>query len=250
MCWGGQASASLALVGISTSAYLALKRNPESISLWLPLFYFSCMEVIQTLSYGVINQCDSPFNQALTLISFLHVSFQPFFINAIALYFMPRDAVKIISPWVYFACFVSTLSMLMQLYPFEWAGHCSIGQRPLCGDILCTVSGEWHLAWLVPTNGIGNSMSGNMLLAYGWLGYSTTCITLPLIIGSWRFTVFTILFGPPIAFLSTHNINEWPAIWCLYSVALCLAVIRTPLRDVMFVGTPWWMKIHKYQKSQ
>jgi len=75
------------------------------------------------------------------------------FINAVALYFMPKDLASRIAPFAYTACFAGAICMLVQLYPFAWAGACETG-RPLCGKLLCTVRGEWHLAWLVPTNGM------------------------------------------------------------------------------------------------
>ena len=43
------------------------------------------MEALQLVGYLVINQCDNPINQAVTLLSILHIVFQPFFINAFTL---------------------------------------------------------------------------------------------------------------------------------------------------------------------
>lgn len=239
----------LAAVGISGAAYSALKRNPEPLSLWITLLYFASMELLQAVSYTVLNQCDSPLNQIMTLLGYLHITFQPFFINAAALYFMPKQSAKIVAPWVYLACFIGSIAMLVQLYPFSWAGHCAIGMRPMCGESLCTVRGEWHIAWLLPTNGIGNSLASTgplaFYLGYGYLSYPLTAFVLPAIIGSWRLTLFTFLAGPLLASSTTSNLNEWPAIWCLFSIALCLAIIKTPLRKYIHVGEPWWRLLSK-----
>jgi hypothetical protein len=239
MCWSGEASTVFAAIGVTGAAYSALKKNPEPAALWVCLLYFSSMEALQAVSYTVLNQCDSPINQLMTFFGYLHIAFQPFFINAVALYFMPKDSAKIIAPWVYAACFASAITMLIQLYPFSWAGHCALG-RPLCGDILCTVKGEWHIAWLVPSNGIGNSMADNAWLGRGFLSYPLTAFVLPALIGSWRFTLFSYVAGPFVAGLTTNNINEWPAVWCLFSIGLVLAIIKTPLRAHLHVGEPWW----------
>jgi hypothetical protein len=203
------------------------------------------MEALQAVSYSVIGQCDSPLNQMMTLFGYLHITFQPFFINAVALYFMPKDAAARLAPIVYSLCFVGAIAMLVQLYPFHWAGQCQPG-RPLCGEILCTVRGEWHLAWLVPTNGIGNSMADNAWLGRGYLSYPLLAFLLPALIGSWRFTLFSYIAGPFTAALTTSNINEWPAVWCLFSIGLCLAIMKTPLRRHLHVGEPWWRLLGGY----
>jgi len=79
MCWSGEASGVLAVVGLSTAAYVALKG--ESKELWIPLTYFALMEYITAFTYVYIDLCDNPNNQVLTLFGYLHVAFQPFFVK-------------------------------------------------------------------------------------------------------------------------------------------------------------------------
>ncbi len=81
MCWSGEASTVLAATGIAGAAYSALKRNPEPLALWVCLLYFASMEALQAVSYSVLDQCDSPLNQMMTLFGYLHIAFQPFFIS-------------------------------------------------------------------------------------------------------------------------------------------------------------------------
>jgi hypothetical protein len=77
MCWSGQASATLATIGFTSTAYVAIKG--EDKALWIPLAYFSLMEMLQAATYTVIDQCGLPLNQLLTLFGALHITFQPFF---------------------------------------------------------------------------------------------------------------------------------------------------------------------------
>ena len=93
MCWSGEASGVLAVVGLSTAAYVAIKQG-ESKELWIPLTYFALMELLQAATYVYIDLCDNPSNQILTLLGYLHVAFQPFFVNMVAMYFIP-ESVKI-----------------------------------------------------------------------------------------------------------------------------------------------------------
>jgi hypothetical protein len=63
MCWNGQASATLATLGLASTAYVAYKG--EERSLWVPLAYFSLMELLQAGTYTVIDLCGLPLNQVL-----------------------------------------------------------------------------------------------------------------------------------------------------------------------------------------
>jgi hypothetical protein len=240
MCWSGQASATLATVGILSTCYAAYKKEPPV--LWMTLGYFSLMELLQAFTYTVINRCDIPSNQIATLLGYLHITFQPFFINALSLYFINQRVARKIAPAVYGACFFGAIFMLIQLYPFEWAGKCD-PSRPLCGEVLCSVRGNWHIAWLVPTNGIGNALARTQLpfIDSGFTGYVLAAFFLPMLYGSWRCTAYHFTFGTFLASVSTDNINEWPAIWCLFSIGLLLVVVKTPIRRWLYVNSwPLW----------
>lgn len=222
MCWSGEASAVLATVGISSTAYVAYKG--EKKELWIPLGYFSLMELLQAFTYAVIDNCPYWMNQLLTLLGALHIAFQPLFINLASLHFIRDDVSKKIAPLVYGICLLGTGLMILKLYPFEWAGSCIVGIEPLCGNRLCSVHGSWHIAWEVPLNGLKH-------LEYG---YYIPAFFMPIAYGAWRFTIYHILVGPFLAALTTSSLNEWPAVWCLFSIGLLLAVIKTPLRKLLY----------------
>lgn len=228
MCWSGEASATLATIGFASTAYVAHKGEDRAV--WLPLAYFSLMEMLQAATYSVIDQCGLPLNQVLTLLGNIHIIFQPFFINMISLHFIPAQVRAKISPYVYGLCFVGTVLLLLRLYPFDWAGSCSVGREPLCGNQLCSVSGNWHIAWEVPSNG----------LAWTLLAYFIPAFFVPILYGAWRCTLYHILAGPLLAFFLTDNMNEWPAVWCLMSIGLILIVVKTPVRRILYVRR-WWL---------
>ena len=227
MCWSGQASATLATVGLASTAYVAIKG--EDKALWIPLAYFSLMEMLQAFTYTVIDQCGLPLNQLLTLLGSLHIVFQPFFINAFSMHFIPAKVRSRISPFVYTFCFIGSILLLVKIYPLEWAGTCNIGHEPFCGPQLCSVSGNWHIAWQAPLNGI----------SWATLGYYIPVFAAPVIYGSWKFTLYHVIVGPLLARILTNNINEWPAVWCLLSIGLLLLVIKTPLRQILYTKR-WW----------
>lgn len=246
MCWSGEASLALATGGFVFAGVSAYKK--ESYMLWLPLVYFSSMELLQGLTYSVIDQCALPSNQIATLFGYLHISFQPFFINMLAMYFIPADVRQKIQGWVYSVCFVSAIVMLLQLYPFEWAGRCILGYF-FCSDRLCSSSGNWHIAWEVPVNGLTNAIAAHPFWGHVFTGYPTYMIAvffMPLVYGSWRLTIYHFLIGPSLSMALTTNMNEVAAIWCLLSIGILALVIKTAVRRLMYVPSwPLWRLILK-----
>lgn len=234
MCWSGEASAVLATMGIATTAYAAWKKEPAP--LWLALGYFSLMELLQAFTYSVIDECLNPANQIATLLGYLHITFQPFFINAVALYFIPHAIRKRITIPVYILCFIGSIVTLIQLYPMSWAGTCD-PYRPMCAERLCSVHGNWHIAWDIPTNGLGNYFvrAGFRPLSDGYIGYLLSGFLMPLLYGSWRVVVFHYVFGPLLSQLLTDNHNEWPAVWCLLSIGILMLVVKSPVRSRLHV---------------
>ena len=223
MCWSGEASAVLATVGVGSTVYAACKG--EDRRLWMPLGYFSLMEVLQAYTYTVIDDCASPANQIATLLGYLHIVFQPFLANLISLYFIPRPVREAIEPWVYAVVSVGAVCMLVSVYPFAWAQTCQPGVEIFCGQRICSVSGEWHIAWEI----------NRTVVALGVIPYVLSTFALPVLYGSWRMTLYHALSGPGLAWLTTGSLNEMAAVWCLYSIGLLLIVAKTPLRSLLHV---------------
>lgn len=236
MCWSGEASGVLAVVGLGTALYVAVKG--ESKELWIPLTYFALMELLQAATYVYIDLCDNPNNQILTLFGYLHIAFQPFFVNMVAMYFVPEKVKKKIGTTVYTIAAMGSVAMLVKMFPFDWAGSCNIGIEGFCGTQTCSVSGAWHIAWQMPLNGIMSEPVA-WLFNFDWglhaFVYILVAFVMPLMYGSWRFVGFHYLIGPLISDILTDDPNEYAAVWCLFSIALCVSVIKTPIRKHLHV---------------
>ena len=240
MCWSGEASTTVATAGFVCTVYAIYRKQPTA--LWMCLGYFSLMEILQAYTYTVIGQCAVPSNQVATLLGYLHIAFQPFFINAVSLHFIQQRIAQKITIPVYAMCFTASIMMLIKLYPFAWAGLCEAG-RPMCGALLCAIHGNWHIAWSLPVNTISSSFS--------W--YFVAGFFLPLLYGSWRFTLYHLLAGPSLAYATTQNMNEWPAVWCLFSFGFLFILFETPLRQLMYIRVDALSRIKRvnrvYQKA-
>lgn len=238
MCWSE--AASVAMVGIGGAATAVTWMRGDHRAVPLALGYFTLMEGLQALGYTVVDQCGTPANRAITLLSYLHIVFQPLVINAFAMTLVPGPVPPRIRRIVWWASGLSAAVMLAQLLPVEALGRCLPGQA-LCGETLCLVSGSWHIAWDVPYNGLLIPLGELLGLPVSFPTYIVAVFLVPLLYGAWRFALFHLLAGPVLAYTLTSDPNEWPAVWCLFSIGICLIAlspaIRRPFRAT---GRPVW----------
>lgn len=229
-------SVSVVMVGLGGAATALTIQRGDTPAVPLTLGYFTVMEALQVAGYLVIDQCGAPANQTVTLLSILHIVFQPFVINAFAMALVARPVRLGMQVAVYTLCALSATIMLLQLYPFAWAGNCVSGST-LCAEQLCTVSGNWHLAWDVPYNGLLAWIDWPLIRDWGFPTYILTVFALPLFYGAWRLVLFHMLLGPVLAGQLTDNPNEVPAIWCLFSIGILLIALSPAIRR-WFEGRP------------
>ena len=200
--------------GAATAVTLS-RGEPRAI--WVTMAYFTLMEALQATGYAVVDQCGTTANQVLTLLSYLHIAFQPIFINAFAMAIAPAPVSRRLARVVWSLSGLAALLLVARLLPFEALGHCRPGDT-LCGPALCLVSGDWHIGWELPLNA-GAALWG---LEVQFPAYVLAVFVLPLVYGAWRFVVFHAIAGPILASLLTQDPNEMPAVWCLFSIGIIL----------------------------
>lgn len=226
MCWSE--TATLAFAGLGTAATLVAYRRGEPLAIWGTIGYFTSMELLQLGGYAVINQCEAPANRLITQLSYLHIALQPIIVNLFVMALSPTPIPAATRRLVLMLASLGTAVLLLRLVPMGWAGTCSAGDV-FCGPDYCTVSGNWHLAWEVPLNRPWDliPLVGDYIQIPG---YMMTTLLLPLLYGAWRFSLFNLCFGPILAAILTDNPNEWPAVWCLFSVGIVLITLSPVIR--------------------
>jgi len=230
MCWSGEASAGIALMGFSSAYFLKKKGQPAEI--YVPPAYFVLMEGLQAVTYTVVGQCGTPMNTLLTLLAIAHISFQPFFINMLGMEFVDKEVKATISKYVYALCGVTAVFCLMRLVPaYDLLGRCDLG-TPLCSHTsTCAYRGEWHIGWNVLLNGFNER----------WWMYLVSAFLVPILYGSWRWAAYHFMVGPFLAALTTTDVNERPAVWCLLSTCIIALLVNTRVRDYVYVRRwPLW----------
>ena len=227
MCWSE--SASIAMVGLGTAATVVTAVRGEPRVIPVALGFFTVMEALQVGGYWVIDDCQLTANRNVTVLSYLHITLQPLFINAFAMATAPTAVSKPMKHWAYALAALATMLMLMRLVSFNWTSQCPLGD-PLCGPAFCTVSGTWHIAWEMPLNDMWRSIGFPFADAVPFPSYILAVFFLPLLYGAWRFVVFHAIAGPILASLLTDDPNEMPAIWCLFSIGIVLVSLSPQIR--------------------
>lgn len=238
MCWSAGASIAVAAAG-TVATGLALRRGePAAVS--LALGYFTVMEGLQAIGYAVIDDCGSRTNQGVTLLSYLHIVFQPFVINAFILSLLPASVRQRLARPVYAICALSAAVMLVQLAPFPGVPPCTPG-TVMCGPQMCLISGTWHIGWMVPYTALLEPVEALVGTRYGFPTYVVATFLVPLLYGAWRFVLFHAAVGPYLARALSDHPNEWPAVWCLLSIGILLLALFPRLRGAFAVRDwPLW----------
>lgn len=227
MCWSENAS--IAMVGLGTVATVVTVRRGEPAAIPVTLAFFTAMEALQVSGYWVLDACETAANRNVTILSYLHIAFQPLFINAFAMATAPREISQTVRRRVLAVAALATILLLMRLIPFDQAIPCDPGSH-LCGPAFCTVSGNWHIAWEMPLNDIWRSLGMPLSDLLPFPAYMLSAFVLPLFYGAWRFALFHATVGPVLASLLTTDPNEMPAIWCLFSIGIVLVSLSPAIR--------------------
>jgi hypothetical protein len=214
------------MAGLGVGMTVVTARRGDSVAVPATFGYFTALQVA---GYRVLGACGTPSNELVTFLSLLHIAFQPFFVNAFMMARVGAPRHPAGRAAVFVACGLAAVAMLLRLYPFAWAGSCIPGSV-MCGDMLCTSAGAWHIAWSAPLNDLFQWREPVLGLRFGWAAYLLSVFVLPVFYGAWPFVVFHALAGPVFAMLTTTDLNEAPAIWCLFSIGIIAAGLSPWLR--------------------
>lgn len=123
------------MVAIGTVASAVTYRRGDPPEIWLTLGFFRVMEALQVAEYSVLDQCGTRANTSVTVLSYLHIVIQPFFINAFAMELVPGVIKRRVRSGIFAVCAVSSLAMLAQIMPLSQLGECQPGSA-LCAKMV------------------------------------------------------------------------------------------------------------------
>ena len=208
MCFSEQMSLVIGITGLLAGVYFYKKNIYAAIGIG----YFALMEILQYFQYKVINECNNDYNKLLTNIGYLHICFQPLFINIWLFAFIKKPN------FIYlYMCFFAGLLLASRLLWVKDDELCDTKNEPLCGPNTCAYSGERHIAWNLRLRAAGkNWFTPSIgLHFFMWVVPALTILQVKPLLA-------LLLTGPYLGFLLTNNIHEQPAIWCYTGIGQML----------------------------
>ena len=207
MCFSENISLAIGTIGILSSVYFYKKNIYASIGIG----YFALMEILQFFQYRVINECNN-YNKFLTNLGYIHICFQPVFVNLWLFAFTKKPNFTFI-----YMSFIAGLLLASRIFFVKDAELCDNKNEPLCGPKTCAFSGNRHIAWNVRLRAPGKYWFTPSigLHFFMWVVPALTILQLKPILA-------LLLTGPYLGFLLTNNIHEQPAIWCYTAIGQML----------------------------
>ena len=204
MCFSDKLSLLIGLIGLTSSIYLFNINKYASIGIG----YFALMEVLQYFQYKYINECDNKYNKLLTYIGYLHICFQPLFVNIWLFAFTKKPNYT----FIYLSLFAGFL-LASRIFFVNDNEICDTHNEPLCGYKTCSFSGQKHIAWNIRLRAPGKHWFTPSIGLHFFLWVIPVISTF-----QYKPIIAMILTGPYISYLLTDNIHEQPAIWCYTAI--------------------------------
>jgi hypothetical protein len=215
--WSG--TAFLALVFTAAVAFSA-NMNPR---IPIVLLFLASKEALQYKLYDHLDSCDET-NRLYTALSWVHISFQPFFILLLVQAFSKTPEYYTILLWLAFIFALFNMLRLkdISIWPTSLTGTCRPNQNGhICRKKTCSTKGRYHLAYGFHLNSADRAWYFPNLFTYVLLTYVPA-----LILGDWPIPIIIAVLYFIAYWLTPDNDAEIAATWCMLSVVL--------------IGIIWW----------
>jgi len=213
-------------------------KETRNKSLLAGIWYFVAMEALQFFQFFWLDAgCSDPVNRALTVVGFLHISFQPFFTHVLSGAFVKSDAKIAQYVVIRRLCLIMGVAMFSRYLFWTPADTLTCKNTEwIRGNELCTRMGTHHLSWELPlTHPTYFMPSNNIHFFMMFAPYVATAQWLPGLV--------LFLTGPFLSTFITDNLHEQAAIWCFFSIMqVCLAVATFRFGLVGKKGDLWHYK--------
>ena len=223
MCYSAGMSFSLAAVGAIASAAALADPTWRRQLRYVPLIFYTCMELLQGVQYSHVNECGTPANRFSTEVAYLLVVVQPLMWNL--LYYLRTPANNCDR-----RLFVLGMVLAVIWIAFHVAGRLLHGASGFVdrthgantytgGDSPgCTMRDPGHhLYWKWASADLGG-------LDATWLMYLMIWFLPALVSGCHRLHMAFGVAGAALAAVVTwrwgSRVDEFASVWCLFSIPL------------------------------
>ena len=206
--WSMTSLSSLMIVAIICSYY----KTPLTIT--LPLFFLASKELIQCLLYYNLESCNSN-NKWLTAAAWLHVSFQPFFVNLFISAFS-KNPTEYKIPLI--LCLIFGVFNILRLKEFSMNNLLNDSscipniKNNVCRNTTCSINGERHLAYGFNLSSTDIGYFTPSLFSYVLLSFGPA-----FIIGDWQLAGIHLSVAVLSSLFARKDAGEAAAVWCVNS---------------------------------
>jgi hypothetical protein len=223
MCFGKTWSViSFSLLTLTTVAGLYF-RIPSRIT--LATGFLAIKELIQVLLYHHLDNGCTDVNKYLTAAAWIHISFQPLFMN---LFISAFSATPKLYDVPLMLCFIYAVVNMFRLREIggQNTKQCIPDDSTLCRPVTCSKAGKHHVAYGFALNSADVSIHTPSLFAYFLLSFAPA-----FIIGDWLFGVINASVAIMSFTLNTHDAGEAAAIWCVNAMWIAFFAIYYILKN-------------------
>jgi len=213
MCFTEKQSLSLTFIGFIVSYYVY--NNNNKFELWFPILYFTFMELFQYLGYIAIRTNNKKLNKILSHLIYIHISFQPLFINIWFSNFISNKNMHYML-FIYKLCFIGGIFMLLRLYTINKNSDlCDTDVEVGCAKNTELKLGPLHIMYLFKLK------APNYYIPSMFIHFFLFFIPIILLDVNKIVYLFSIL-GPILASVISKNKDEVASIWCFISVPILI----------------------------
>ena len=218
MCYTPEMSFTFAILGIIGIVYL---QDSKKRYISYVVFFYVLMELLQTVQYHLVNDCENWWNKTLTEVAYIFVIVQPLVWNA---YFYSnskpieqglfKSGIGLSIGWLVF----NVIGRL--LYGIQGIPTQESGAYLYASNKVCTRKASSHLFWNWTSADLGDYNATFIMHLLIWF--------IPALLSqSHRLTGLIILFGAALSFGVTMYMGDlrgFTAAWCYISIPILAAV--------------------------
>ena len=221
MCYNAEISCAFFVVGAALVAYIytATPRLRATNIHWVVLFY-TLMELLQTVQYWTVNECDKSANYYLTEVAYVFVILQPLMWNV---YFYKisceRERSAFFSAIAMSLCWMAVNLLSRALYDPAYNPQTK-EHSAFANGLVCTRKQRSHLYWEWTSYNLADFTPNYLMYLVLWLvpGLTTSHYRTNLV------TAALALVG----FFMAHRAGEvfiFPSAWCYISVPMMALIV-------------------------
>lgn len=222
MCFGKSWSATSLSVLVGSAIFCAYHKVDWRIV--VSVVFLAWKELIQLMLYYNVNDCN-PINTLLTVMAWIHISFQPFFILLLISAFSKKSKLYDLPLFLALVFAIFNSIRIKELHPGFVKYDCAhkIKSDSMCREKTCSVPGEYHLAYGF------NLSSADANKSFIWVPTIFTYVLLsfavPYFIGDWQLASIHLLVAVVSNQVAKHDAGEGSAMWCVNSFWIGLVAV-------------------------